>query len=413
MQYFASFLDRDFNAISTDGYGQHPVKSFSLSRRAFGFDDFTVSFKKESNTSNAVYIALYDMSGICKYVSLCGIPKTSKEITTVSSFDTRHIFQQTMKVSTVSLSKTEGKVLLKDLMAYILALPKNQLTLGMEYDIDVSLVPDTAKVDDFVEETGSLWDIVSRYDQTQGYVTIMTYDPKPDTDKKHLTVRQLPEDKIATIKISDLLESASGYVSYSTNMARVYYNDTLYKTYHLLSNNDIAEESELSDVYHESSSFGTYTDTNGTKSNQYEGKTKSNFLIYPAIDNDIYIDNDDSTKETEKKAEGVNKALELLIGKRYKDSLDINIDSSFSSHVFEPFFYDYANSKEAESYYPLTFVGKIYGYMKSYNSATGDQEDYYKVLPLEEVKYVYSSDGKVAKSVTFGCLSGYEWLEGI
>lgn len=161
---YVTLFDKNFKALgSKEGYvgTQHITKSWSLKRRAFEFDDFSVTCRGFRDSKNACFVGLYSDEGTLKYVCFCGIPKTENELTTITGIDCRNIFNQTLPINLAS-SEIKSE---KSLYTFLLKTALGNLNVGIDYEIDTGALNEEEweKPENYIERTldsRNLWELI-------------------------------------------------------------------------------------------------------------------------------------------------------------------------------------------------------------------------------------------------------------
>jgi len=418
MNYFAVLMDKNFKSLSPDIYSQYPVRSMNLKRKSQDFDEMTISFKKMENSKNALYIGVFDQSGSLYYLAMCGIPVTKDKITTVNAVDIRRILNQEIYIPLSSFVNTSDATAnsVRNYYQNLLEFIRSQIGsyLGIDFEIDTtslatsfpySTAYDMTKVSDGKDEIRNAWDLIQSWNLTLGITVLCEANLTPEENHKVIVIKALPVNMMLPFSLNDFDIDLS-YSRINVNMSRAFsYDDKNIPKYeyHLLSNNDVVEHSHLSDVYTDSDTFGTF---NGI--NQYRGKTKSTFMMYPGRCKD-FLDSSKDTDSADDKiknlAQAKANALAELAKARYQDSVTISLDNSLARITFDGLFYD-SGGNGRESWYPFETMGKVNGYSNA-------DSDHFKLLPVSEIDANYTSTGKLSRSIVFGYLSDYAWLKGI
>lgn len=347
----------------------YPTTKWSLVRKAYEFDELSVTTKEIDNSSSAMYIGLHNDDGSLKYLAFCGKPSTKDGMSTYKGTDLRQIFKQQLAMDLTSIGTSDGYVTVDGESIYQTRLQQvyryllNSCLTSMVYNgfdsqgvtakIDVSDIGEHAPTwhEEYLDRTpgiGYVWDVLQALN--------MMYDC-------YIEVEVSIDEKEVTYKVKRIYEEISFKLS-DFNEAKVV-NDTSVTNRVIIrvKRNDVDD-----DKY--GSRYGTYflysDDTICT------GVPDTSKLIYPPRTETVL-------EETATKA--VTKAIEKLMDSRFKGKVEINTDCAMG----------YILRRVG-----LNTFGKIYGYNSADNST-------YRRLPIMSI----SEDDSGKVKVSFGRLSQF------
>lgn len=356
---FACLYDNEFNSLGK--WTQHIVSEWSLTRKAFEFDELSLTCKGFENSKHACYIGLHDETGKLKYLAFCGIPVTKNGLTTINGVDCRQLLNQKIKLDFTIGGKNNYQVHdVQSLYQYLLKDCLSGLNLGVSLaDPNLS---DAVSILDWKEDSISRSSSVQNlFDTIQAvnnlYDCIVLVEPYYDIDtnkyKLQFCVRRIANE--INIKLSDY----DVQMSLSQNITNqvICTDKTQSITYYLYNDNTIGTEFD---------------------------SQKS--LMPPRIetiekDPSDYDEDSESTPFKDACIEG----MELLLNSRYKDKVTIDLNTKLGSTL-----------KNVD----LTYLANI----TEYNPADPDST---KRLPVMSVK----EDSKGNKQLSFGRLSDYWFME--
>ena len=375
---WACLYDRQFKPLGA--WTQHVVSEWSLTRKAYEFDEFKLTCKGFENSRNACYIALFSNTGKIQYLSFCGIPVTKDELTTVSGIDCRQLFNQTIMLDLGARnSNGEFKInSVKTLFDYLLdnreKTEEGGLDLGIDYKVDTSDLT-VFSTNDWKEEAISrekkvqeLWKVIQTACNIYNVVVIAEaqIDAIENQYKLVFKVMRITEKK--NIKLSDYDVRMSNTQNVVNRAIATNGSDS--KTYYLTNRYEVKEYS-----------------------------TNSKDRLYPPRIATIYknpTDYEDEAQEQGKTQEQVAfneakaEAIQNLNENRYKDKVTINLNTKLGSTLEDVDF---------------RYMGVINQYLPA--DYENGAENTVKELPVMSIK----EDSKGNKSLTFGRLSDFWFMD--
>lgn len=375
---WACLYDKQFKPLGA--WTQHVVSEWSLTRKAYEFDEFKLTCKGFENSRNACYIALFSNTGKIQYLSFCGIPVTKDELTTVSGIDCRQLFNQTIMLD-LGARNANGEFKInsvKSLFDYLLndreKTEEGGLDLGIDYKVDTSDLT-VFSTNDWKEEAISrekkvqeLWKVIQTACNIYDVVVIAEaqIDAIENQYKLVFKVMRITEKK--NIKLSDYdvrMSNTQNVVNRS-----IATNGTDIKTYYLTNKYEVKEYS-----------------------------TNSKDRLYPPRIATIYkdpADYEDEAQEQNKTTaqvafnEAKAEAIQQLNENRYKDKVVINLNTKLGSTLDDVDF---------------KYMGVINQYLPA--DYENGAENTIKELPVMSIK----EDSKGNKSLTFGRLSDFWFMD--
>lgn len=375
---WACLYDRQFKPLGA--WTQHVVSEWSLTRKAYEFDEFKLTCKGFENSRNACYIALFSNTGKIQYLSFCGIPVTKDELTTVSGIDCRQLFNQTIMLD-LGARDANGEFKInsvKSLFDYLLndreKTEEGGLDLGIDYKVDTSDLT-VFSTNDWKEEAISrekkvqeLWKVIQTACNIYNVVVIAEaqIDAIENQYKLVFKVMRITEKK--NIRLSDYdvrMSNTQNVVNRS-----IATNGTDIKTYYLTNKYEVKEYS-----------------------------TNSKDRLYPPKIVTIYkdpADYEDEAQEQNKTTaqvafnEAKAEAIQQLNENRYKDKVVINLNTKLGSTLDDVDF---------------KYMGVINQYLPA--DYENGAENTIKELPVMSIK----EDSKGNKSLTFGRLSDFWFMD--
>lgn len=375
---WACLYDRQFKPLGA--WTQHVVSEWSLTRKAYEFDEFKLTCKGFENSRNACYIALFSNTGKIQYLSFCGIPVTKDELTTVSGIDCRQLFNQTIMLDLRARDANgEFKInSVRSLFDYLLndreKTEEGGLDLGIDYKVDTSDLT-VFSTNDWKEEAISrekkvqeLWKVIQTACNIYNVVVIAEaqIDAIENQYKLVFEVMRITEKK--NIKLSDY-DARMSNTQNVVNRA-IATNGTDIKTYYLTNKYEVKEYS-----------------------------TNSKDRLYPPRIVTIYkdpADYEDEAQEQNKTTaqvafnEAKAEAIQQLNENRYKDKVVINLNTKLGSTLDDVDF---------------KYMGVINQYLPA--DYENGAENTIKELPVMSIK----EDSKGNKSLTFGRLSDFWFMD--
>lgn len=375
---WACLYDRQFKPLGA--WTQHVVSEWSLTRKAYEFDEFKLTCKGFENSRNACYIALFNNTGKIQYLSFCGIPVTKDELTTVSGIDCRQLFNQTIMLD-LGARNANGEFKInsvKSLFKYLLndreKTEEDGLDLGIDYEVDTSDLT-VFSANDWKEEAISrekkvqeLWKVIQTACNLYNVVVIAEAQVDAIENQYKLVFKVMRITEKKNIKLSD-------------------YDARMSNTQNVV-NRAIATNG---------SDSKTYYLTNRYKVKEYS--TNSKDRLYPPRIATIYkdpTDYEDEAQEQRKTQEQVAfneakaEAIQKLNENRYKDKVTINLNTKLGSTLEDVDF---------------RYMGVINQYLPA--DYENGAENTIKELPVMSIK----EDSKGNKSLTFGRLSDFWFMD--
>lgn len=376
---WACLYDKEFKPLGA--WTQHVVSEWSLTRKAYEFDEFKLTCKGFENSRNACYIALFSNTGKIQYLSFCGIPVTKDELTTVSGIDCRQLFNQTIMLD-LGARDANGEFKInsvKSLFEYLLndreKTEEGGLDLGIDYKVDTSDLT-VFSTNDWDEEAisrdkkvQSLWKVIQTACNVYDVVVVAEAQIDAIENQYKLVFKAMRITEKKNIKLSD-------YDVKMTNTQNV--------TNRVIATNGISNK--------------TYYLTNKYKVSDSYNSKEYNRLYPPRIET-VYkdpADYDNEAKEQNKTKEEVAfneakaEAIQKLNENRYKDKVAINLNSKLGSTLDDVDF---------------RYIGVINQYLPA-DYANG-AENTIKELPVMSIK----TDSKGNKTLTFGRLSDFWFMD--
>lgn len=372
---FVCLYDKDFNPLGN--WTQHVASSWTLTRKAYEFDELSVTCRGYENSANACFIGLHEETGDVKYMAFCGIPTTKDHLTTIRGVDCRQIFNQEIVVDLTERNEDGSYVIdsVSALYTYLLQTSLAGMDLGVTYSIDVS---DTAYLtweESYLVRSSEVRDLYSVIQATNNaydcYIETEV-SVNTETNKYQLTfvVKRITESR--NIKLSDY--------------------DVVMSLNQNLTNRAIARtlSGDGSGYYYETR-FYLYND------NSVVNDTDSGFrldlakCLYPPKIETIEKEAETSSAleqadlDAEAHEEAKAEAQQILLNNRYKDKVTIDLNTKLGSTL-----------EDVDLNYFL--------YVSEYNPADLDTV---KKLPVFSIK----EDSKGNRTLVLGRLSDYWFME--
>ncbi len=375
---WACLYDRQFKPLGA--WTQHVVSEWSLTRKAYEFDEFKLTCKGFENSRNACYIALFNNTGKIQYLSFCGILVTKDELTTVSGIDCRQLFNQTIMLD-LGARNANGEFKInsvKSLFKYLLndreKTEEDGLDLGIDYEVDTSDLT-VFSANDWKEEAISrekkvqeLWKVIQTACNLYNVVVIAEAQVDAIENQYKLVFKVMRITEKKNIKLSDYDVRMSNTQNVVNRAIATNGSDS--KTYYLTNRYEVKEYS-----------------------------TNSKDRLYPPRIATIYKDPTDYEDEAQEQGktqeqvafnEAKAEAIQKLNENRYKDKVTINLNSKLGSTLDDVDF---------------RYIGVINQYLPA-DYANG-AENTIKELPVMSIK----EDSKGNKSLTFGRLSDFWFMD--
>lgn len=375
---WACLYDRQFKPLGA--WTQHVVSEWSLTRKAYEFDEFKLTCKGFENSRNACYIALFNNTGKIQYLSFCGIPVTKDELTTVSGIDCRQLFNQTIMLD-LGARNANGEFKInsvKSLFKYLLndreKTEEDGLDLGIDYEVDTSDLT-VFSANDWKEEAISrekkvqeLWKVIQTACNLYNVVVIAEAQVDAIENQYKLVFKVMRITEKKNIKLSDYDVRMSNTQNVVNRAIATNGSDS--KTYYLTNRYEVKEYSTNSkDRLYPPRIATIYKDpTDYEDEAQGQGKTQEQVAF------------------NEAKAEAIQKLNE----NRYKDKVTINLNTKLGSTLEDVDF---------------RYMGVINQYLPA--DYENGAENTVKELPVMSIK----EDSKGNKSLTFGRLSDFWFMD--
>lgn len=375
---WACLYDRQFKPLGA--WTQHVVSEWSLTRKAYEFDEFKLTCKGFENSRNACYIALFSNTGKIQYLSFCGIPVTKDELTTVSGIDCRQLFNQTIMLD-LGARNANGEFKInsvKSLFKYLLndreKTEEDGLDLGIDYEVDTSDLT-VFSANDWKEEAISrekkvqeLWRVIQTACNLYNVVVIAEAQVDAIENQYKLVFKVMRITEKKNIKLSDYDVRMSNTQNVVNRAIATNGSDS--KTYYLTNRYEVKEYS-----------------------------TNSKDRLYPPRIATIYKDPTDYEDEAQEQGktqeqvafnEAKAEAIQKLNENRYKDKVTINLNTKLGSTLEDVDF---------------RYMGVINQYLPA--DYENGAENTVKELPVMSIK----EDSKGNKSLTFGRLSDFWFMD--
>lgn len=375
---WACLYDRQFKPLGA--WTQHVVSEWSLTRKAYEFDEFKLTCKGFENSRNACYIALFNNTGRIQYLSFCGIPVTKDELTTVSGIDCRQLFNQTIMLD-LGARNANGEFKInsvKSLFKYLLddreKTEEDGLDLGIDYEVDTSDLT-VFSANDWKEEAISrekkvqeLWKVIQTACNLYNVVVIAEAQVDAIENQYKLVFKVMRITEKKNIKLSDYDVRMSNTQNVVNRAIATNGSDS--KTYYLTNRYEVKEYStNRKDRLYPPRIVTIYKDpTDYEDEAQEQGKTQEQVAF------------------NEAKAEAIQKLNE----NRYKDKVTINLNTKLGSTLEDVDF---------------RYMGVINQYLPA--DYENGAENTIKELPVMSIK----EDSKGNKSLTFGRLSDFWFMD--
>ena len=375
---WACLYDRQFKPLGA--WTQHVVSEWSLTRKAYEFDEFKLTCKGFENSRNACYIALFSNTGKIQYLSFCGIPVAKDELTTVSGIDCRQLFNQTIMLD-LGARNANGEFKInsvKSLFKYLLndreKTEEDGLDLGIDYEVDTSDLT-VFSANDWKEEAISrekkvqeLWKVIQTACNLYNVVVIAEAQVDAIENQYKLVFKVMRITEKKNIKLSDYDVRMSNTQNVVNRAIATNGSDS--KTYYLTNRYEVKEYS-----------------------------TNSKDRLYPPRIATIYKDPTDYEDEAQEQGktqeqvafnEAKAEAIQKLNENRYKDKVTINLNTKLGSTLEDVDF---------------RYMGVINQYLPA--DYENGSENTVKELPVMSIK----EDSKGNKSLTFGRLSDFWFMD--
>ncbi len=360
---FAVLFDKDFKSLGEKT--TYAVSRWSLTRRAYEMDSFSMTSQQIERSADAAFVGLFEPKGRLKYLAFSGRPKDSDGQTVVNAVDLRRVLMQKIMIHYSLYQNTTPSAWVQ----YLLNLPLTIGSwLGLTYQVDVSeivanqptWVGDSIPSDDAI---GNVWEelqaAMMRYGFTIEVEANITTDITTGVQNGSVTFKAKFLSSTRQIKLSDFDAPRVMNDSTETNRAiAISSTDSATQEYWLVTTTSANE-----DVVMTLEDAQTAV-TAGTASLRYPAKTES-----------FQEDDFEAAK---------SKAMNVLEKNRFKGYVELSADTVRGKTLQDVTLHDW---------------GMIYGY----NSA---DDSTYKKLPVYSIKE--GSDGKTV--IRFGRLDDYYYV---
>lgn len=377
---WACLYDKEFKPLGK--WTQHIISEWSLTRKAYEFDEFKLTCKGFENSKNACYIAMFSNTGKIEYLSFCGIPNTKDGLTTISGIDCRQLFNQSVMLDLGEKDENGEYVInsVKSLFDYLLKLRIEGTSGSQGLDLGITYKADTS---DLTVLSASDWDeeAISRDKKVQSLWKVI------QTACNVYDVVVVAEAQIDAIENQYKLVFKAMRITEKKNIKLSDYDVRMSNTQNVV-NRAIATNGSDSKTYY--------------LTNRYEVKeysTNSKDRLYPPRIATIYKDPTDYEDEAQEQGktqeqvafnEAKAEAIQKLNENRYKDKVTINLNTKLGSTLEDVDF---------------RYMGVINQYLPA--DYENGAENTIKELPVMSIK----EDSKGNKSLTFGRLSDFWFMD--
>ncbi len=352
---YITLFDKNFKALgSSENFvgTQHVTKTWIIKRRAYEFDEFSVTCKGFRNSRNACFVGLYTDQGQLKYVCFSGIPKTENDLTTITGIDCRNIFNQTLPVNLGSTLITSQKTLYD----FLLKTALGNLNVGINYEVRYVNISEETWSDPsiYIERTldsRNIWKLIQAANARFDNIVVTSWRVDEDTNTYVLVFKVIGLSDSMTIKLSD----------YSVKTTRT----------NNITNIAIAATSD----FKESAIYYLTNDNQVLAATSTSGIDADKALFPPKAE----------TYTADTLEEAVTSATEALYENRFKDRVTIDCSSRLGKKLEE---------------IDLNWYGDLVGYNPSDDDST-------KRLPVSAI----TEDSKGNRKIEFGRLSEYWFLK--
>lgn len=277
---FACLYDK--NLVALGRWSTYATTKWSLVRKAYEFDELSITTREMDDSLKAAYIGLHNDDGSLKYLAFSGKPTTKDGLTTYKGTDIRQIYKSELvinltSVGTQNIYDPQSQSLLKTkLMQIYEHLLTRPLTLdhsgfaasppspGAMYQVqlkvdtsDLAEHPHDTKENDYGwhEEwinrspgIGSMWEIIQALNMLYDCYVVF----EVNLAARIITAKVKRIYELISFKLSDFEESKVINDTSVTNRiaARVKANQddkigSLYKSYYLLANDTVVDDSGI------------------------------------------------------------------------------------------------------------------------------------------------------------------------
>lgn len=377
---WACLYDKEFKPLGK--WTQHIISEWSLTRKAYEFDEFKLTCKGFENSKNACFIAMFSNTGKIEYLSFCGIPNTKDGLTTISGIDCRQLFNQSVMLDLGEKNENGEYVInsVRSLFDYLLkqridgTSGSQGLDLGITYKADTSDLT-VLSASDWDEEAisrdkkvQSLWKVIQTACNLYNVVVIAEAQVDAIENQYKLVFKVMRITEKKNIKLSDYDVRMSNTQNVVNRAIATNGSDS--KTYYLTNRYEVKEYS-----------------------------TNSKDRLYPPRIATIYKDPTDYENEAQEQGktqeqvafnEAKAEAIQKLNENRYKDKVTINLNTKLGSTLEDVDF---------------RYMGVINQYLPA--DYENGAENTVKELPVMSIK----EDSKGNKSLTFGRLSDFWFMD--
>lgn len=351
---YITLFDKNFKALGSNEQfvaTQHVTKSWTLKRRAYEFDDFSVTCRGFRDSKNACFVGLFSDQGKLQYLCFCGIPATDGELTTITGIDCRNIFNQSLPVSLGSQKITSVRTLFE----FLLKTALGSIKVGIDYDIEFDDISDETWADpgQYIERTldvRNIWELIQAANAMFDTIVVTSWKVDEETNSYRLVFSVKNIHDTYKIKLSD----------YSIRMTRT----------NNITNIAVATTKDFS----QSMIYYLTTDNQVLSATLDEGIDAEKSLFPPKIE----------TFQGETLEEASVEAKQALYDNRFKDRVVIDCNSVLGKRLAP---------------IDLDCFGELVGYNPS-------DDDSVKKLPVSAIE----EDSKGSRKIEFGRLSEYWFL---
>ena len=253
---FAVLYNKDLSALFRYRT-TYPTTKWSLVRKAYEFDELSVTTKEIDNSSKAMYIGLHNDDGSLKYLAFCGKPSTKDGMSTYKGTDLRQIFKQQLALDLTNIGTSDGYETIDGVSVYLTRLQKIYRYLinaciwslsyngfssqGVQAKVDVSDIGEHAPTwnENYIDRSPGIsyvWDVLQAFN--------MMYDCYIETEVSI-------DEKIITFKVKRIYEEISFKLS-DFNEAKVVNDTSVTNRVNIRVKRDSVEDDQYG------SQYGTY-----------------------------------------------------------------------------------------------------------------------------------------------------------
>jgi len=326
---FACLYDKNLKALGT--WSTYATNKWSLVRKAYEFDELSITTREMENSAQAMYIGLHNDDGSLKYLSFSGKPNTKDGMTTYKGTDIRQIYKQQMPIDLTNIGTSDiydvtsgnvSKTRLQQIYEYLLGLPLTLPNSGFtttdpaaDSEYQIKFIIDTSDIgehdpltaesqgwhEDWIDRTaaiGNVWNTIQNFNMM--YDCYVVFDV--NLSERTITCKVKRIYELISFKLSDFNESRIINDTSVTNRIIV----------RLKSNDDDQIGLERLTVYLLSDDRIVAKTPSSTWDSDDIKK-----IIQPARVETILVD---------ELANGISSAYQKLMGNRFKGKVEINTD---------------------------------------------------------------------------------------